>query len=850
MVGTDFYLKIKTALNEKDVENTYRNIMGQYFQENIESPYGTDGVIKTTVKYDDVQRKLLLIMEFKYDEDFTKSISVSKVLIQVLYYLKKFEEDGKTSPNVTFIGDKNESFVLHTNPILKYLDEDINWSLPPSSASKSNTELIQKINNDPEINPFIFSINKDFNFNEVVDKIKNLATNTHRLVRITEKNIPTIYEHFITKVIIDYKDYDANDLVSIFISLVLDKEASYLHPNKPNTIVINDNRHIKGNKKAYIAFFSHFQQEYKPIERRKFTEISDRLIEETNRRGKGEYYTPPSFVKYAHSRLDKVLKKNWRSNYVVWDSAWGTGNLTRDYSFENLYASTINDTDLNMGSQYNQRNEKFEYDFLNEDVETFSGMALIHMDSMLSDDELYKKYVNMPKELFMHLSNPKQPILFLINPPYKTGGTANAQDVESTLDLGNSAVGNAMRDEKMKVSEQLYAQFLYRILKMKRNLNLENVYIGLFSPSLFLTGQKYKTFRKEFLKDFLFCDGSIFKASHFADVKGNWAIDFSVWKTKDSFSKNELTTEFKHNVLSLNDIGEVEVTGEKMLWNLDKEKTLQEWLINPTEKGILLKNQLCFTSSFKTNGKIKKVRSDALGFFINDTNNIEATTKGCYLMSSKITRNIRTITIIPENFPQIMVAFTGRNLYRANWINQKDEFSAPDVNHKSYKVFEVLSVVHSIFSIKNNIISYRNLKENGKSYYGDNPWFFMSNESIQKLANNSNNNEAYNDSISNAGERFVYEYLKENKQFLTEQAKELIILAKNIIEKTFPFRNDFDLDNNEDKFLNTWDASWTQIRLLAKAYDESSLIAFNKKFKEFEFNLLEIAEDLKFLKYS
>lgn len=850
MVGTDFYLKIKTALNEKDVENTYRNIIGQYFQENIESPYGTDGVIKTTVKYDDVQRKLLLIMEFKYDETFSSSLSVSKVLVQVLYYLKKFENEGEIIPNITLIGDRNETFVLHNNAILKYLDEDLNWNLPPSGAGKNNIELIQKINNDPEINPFVFVINKDFNFNEVVNKIKSLATNTHRLVRITEQNISTIYDYFISNVIIDYKDYDANDLVSIFISLMLNKEASYLHPTKPNIIVINENRQIKVNSKSYKAFFSQFQQEYKPMERRKFTEISDRLIEETKRRSKGEYYTPSSFVKYAHQQLDKHLEGNWKSNYVVWDSAWGTGNLTRDYSFGHLYASTLHDTDLNMGEQYNSRSKKFKYDFLNADPETFSNMAVLFSDTMLSDEELYDKNVTMPKELFKHLSNSKQPVLFFINPPYATGGNANAQDVESKLNLGKSIVGDIMRDEKMKVSEQLYAQFLYRILKMKRNLNLENVYIGLFSPSLFLTGQKYKNFRAEFLKDFSFCDGSIFKASHFADVQGNWAIDFSIWKTKDNYSNSETVTEFKHNVLSLNELGEVEITGEKMLWNLDEEETLQSWIINPTEKNVILKDQPCFTSSFRTKGKIKKVRSDALGFFINDTNNIEAITKGCYLMPSKITRNIRTITIIPENFPQIMVALTGRNLYKANWINQKDEFSAPNTEHENYKLFEVLSVVHSIFSTRNNVISYRDLKLDGKTYYGDNHWFFMSNERIQRLSNDTNNNEIYSDSISNAGERFVYLYLKENKKYLTEQAKELIILATKIIEKTFPFRRDFNLDNNEDKFLNTWDASWTQVKLLAKEYDELSLITFNKKFKEFEFELLELAEDLKFLKYS
>src|SRR5699024_10180435 len=114
-----------------------------------------------------------------------------------------------------------------------------------------------------------------------------------------------------------------------------------------------------------------------------------------------------------------------------------------------------------------------------------------------------------------------------LNPPYGTGGNANAQDVKSKFNLSKSVVAESMRRDKLKVSEQLYAQFLYKIIKIKQNFNLKNIYIGLFSPSLFLTGPKYKKFRELLLKEFMFLEGSIFKASHFADVKDTWAIDFS-----------------------------------------------------------------------------------------------------------------------------------------------------------------------------------------------------------------------------------------------------------------------------------------------------------------------------------
>lgn len=835
MYNKNFYTLMSKAVNEKDIENAYRNALSSYFNENIISPYGTDGFIKTIVTYDDISKKLYLIMEFKYDEDFTNGINVAKVLVQVLYYLKKFEEDGEILPNVTLVADKNEAFVLHNNHLVDYLDENVNWKIAPSSAGENNLELVQKIYNDPNINPFVFDINKNFEFKHLIDKIKGYATNTQRKVRITDKNISTIYDYFISKVVVDYKKMDPNELVSIFISLMLNKDSSYLHPNRKNLAVINDDQLIRVNEKSFRSFFNHFQQDYKPEERRKFTEISDRLIEETKRRSQGEYYTPTAFVEYSQNMLSNHLGNDWRKRFVVWDNSWGTGNLTRDESFENLFASTIHETDLDMGEKYNRQNKKFQYDFLNDDPDSFNGMAM------------FMNNYKMPKELYEHFQKSDTPILFYFNPPYATGGNANAKGVKAKLDLAKSVVAEYMREEKLRVSEQLYAQFLYRIIKMKQNLNLTNVHIGLFSPSLFLTGQKYKKFRELFFSEFEFVDGILFQASHFADVKGSWAIDFSVWRSKDS--RKETQNTFKHSIVDLNEYGEVEEIGQKILWNLDGELTLQDWLLNPTEKNEVLKKHICFTSAFKFSNKIKEIRSDSLGFFINDTNNIEATTKGCYLMPSKINRNIRTITIIESNFAQCMVAFTGRNLFKPNWINQKDEFSAPDEDHEEYKLFEVLSVVYSIFSPKNNVISFRNIKVDNAKYNWNNEWFFMSNSSIRELANNHGNDDIYNDSISHAGERFAYKYLKENKGLLTDEAKDLIILGKRIIESTFSFRQSYHYEH-EDKFINTWDASWTQIKQLVTELDASLYKEFDKKFKQFEMQLLEIATKLGFLKYN
>src|SRR5699024_10910734 len=118
-----------------------------------------------------------------------------------------------------------------------------------------------------------------------------------------------------------------------------------------------------------------------------------------------------------------------------------------------------------------------------------------------------------------------------------------SQTAKSKFDLAKSVIGEIMREEKLKVSEQLYAQFLFRIIQIKLQNNSDNIYIGIFSPTLFLTGTKYKEFIKVFLKHFEFVKGSMFKASHFADVKDTWAISFTIWKSTKSLNK-KIQTDF------------------------------------------------------------------------------------------------------------------------------------------------------------------------------------------------------------------------------------------------------------------------------------------------------------------
>ena len=391
MAISKFYNQIKSAVIEREVEDVYNKGISLYFTEDIKHPFACDGLIETTTENG---KMLKLIIEYKLNETMTSKVNRAKVIAQVLFYLKRFENDGLILPNVCLIGDIDECFCFHINDILPYLDENVDWSLAPSSAGNC-IDLVMKIAEDEKINPYIFEIDENFSFKEVAEKIKSLAENVQRYVRVTEHNISNIFDYFCKKVVKDAKKIQPNDLVAIFMGVITDADEYYQHPTKKNVLVCKGGKQIAIKGDGFQSFFSYFNRNYTPQEKNKFAEISDRLIEDTNRRNKGEFYTPTLFVDYAHKMIAEQYGEDWKEKYVVWDNCSGTKNLTRDYYFKELYCSTLENAELAISDKYNREGVSLQFDFLNDSLD------------------------KLPQGLKSALEENK-PIIFFLNPPYAT----------------------------------------------------------------------------------------------------------------------------------------------------------------------------------------------------------------------------------------------------------------------------------------------------------------------------------------------------------------------------------------------------------------------------------------------
>ena len=812
-----FFDKIKEAKIERTVEDVYNEGINLYFptDKGIEYPFACDGFVDTKTDNDKV---LKLIIEYKFNEMMFNTVSRAKILVQVIYYIKKFEQNGMILPNVCMVGDKDECFVMHTNELLKYLDENVDWSISPSNAATANPDLVLKISQDANINPFIFEIDENFNFKLVAEKIKDLAENIQRYVRVTEHNLSKIFDYFCKNVLKGKTKLSGHDMVEIFMGVIGDKMNYFQHPSNPNILVCKG-RNVNINGNAFKSFFGYFDRNYTPQETMCLNGIADRLIVDADRRNSGDFWTPTMFVDYAHDMISKKLGEDWKEKYVVWDNCCGSLNLTRDYKFGELYCSTLYQSELNIGADYNPEATKFQFDFLNDEIVSKNSLLGVYNDKL-------------PKGLKDALINNK-PIVFFINPPYASAGIKGEN---SKKGCANTKINAQMKNDKIGACcQNLYAQFLYRILMIKREFNLTNCHIALFSPTLFLTGSSYAEFRNVFLNEFSFDDAIQFKASHFADVADSWGISFSIWHNGITENKNDFEYTLVDNV-----DGEIINVGKKIVYNIDNKISTSEW-IKCTEKATLDIPHV--SSGIKVNGSTGKAVKNMIGYIYNKSNNVDKNTQECALFST-IFSDGHGQNITTDNFDRCTTLFSARKLIEKNWVNSKDEYLAPNTEHPAYNEFVNDSLIYSLFHSSSNQSSLRNVDYKGKKWDIKNEFFWLSNKEIENLSNTNGFTQTYNDARTSK-ERYVYNKLQTIT--LSPEAQAVLDKASDIVRNTFKYRELFNQEHPEYQIMN-FDCGWYQIKALAKEYAKSDYEEFVKLFKELENKMRPMVYTLGFLK--
>lgn len=613
----------------------------------------------------------------------------------------------------------------------------------------------------------------------------------------------------------------------------------------------------------------------------------DQTIKEDSRRKHGAYFTPKIFVDYAHKMISEQFGEDWREKYIVWDCAWGTGNLTRDYNFKELYCSTLEQAELDIARDINNDATKFKYDFLNDN------------------------FGDLPEGLKQAFIE-KKSILFLINPPY--GGTGNGGANQGSKEKGllKTKINNKMLKEGIggAASQEFYTQFLYRIADLKREFNAD-VNIALFCNPKFMAGSNFKKFRNMFMGQFNFINGIYFNAGHFSDVSAVWGITFNIWKSGNDANRKE----FLHTLVDVKN-GKIIKIGEKILYNLDNEKTCSDWIKEPIKGIKTTRDALQMTSAlaWRDTGELRgSIAENSIGYYFNDGNRIQYNTRGCFIVSS-CTAHGHGNSILPENFSRVCSNFAARRLITQNWINDNDGYMVPagalgyyensgnQIQHNTqgcfivssctahghgnsilpnnfhrvcsnfaarrlidrkwfngedsymvpneeiikYLKFENDSIVFSLFENKSLQSSLRNVKSRGKIWNIKNEFFFMGKEEMMNLAEEAGFKELYNDA-ENSQNRFVYNILKHIE--ISSEAQAVLDKACDIVCKSFKYRKNIH-ENHPEYYLQAWDAGWYQIRKLSGEIPElkEDLLEFRSKFKILKEKMRPMVYELEFLK--
>ena len=817
----DFVNRLKQCTGEdvgphEGVSAVYSAFFASVFKNTADRAFGCDGywLLPEFFSPDGAY----MLTEYKFGRNLKSKLELAKVLAQCAYYIHKFIDAGRAIPKVVCIGDENESVFLSGEVLWKAVGKSTNYPLSPSGAA-GDENLMRAIMDSPYFdNLFVFNMDESCDLEGFIQTIKNIASagEDEVLIEVTEHNIDKIWMGF--KEIVfgkRKKGVEANEQVSVFVHYITN-HWDFIVDDAKGRFSLNGKVYTVADPKQFKAFRKHFGYVRSMLQKERLRATCDRFIEDQNRRKKGEFYTPTAFVDYAHKMIAKEFGENWKDEYVVWDCAWGTGNLTRDYKFKELYCSTLEQAELDIAAGVNPEATKFQYDFLNDPFEKLP-------------EGLQKAFMEGKK------------ILFLINPPYGTAQAGSGKGVNKK-GIAKTKVNEKMLEDGIgSASQNLYAQFLYRIARMKE-VN-PNIGIALFSPSLFLTGTAWKGFRKDFLSSFKYIGAIQFRADHFADVAANWGIMFSMWRN----GMPENITEFPCTCVDRNAEGDIVEVATKMVYNNDGGKSCSDWIKEDIKK---LKGedapQMTSALNYRDTGNLRgKLVKGAFGYYVNIANNINENAQGATLLSSCASR-ANGISILPQNFNRVVANFAARSMIKGNWMNYVDEYMVPNTEDPRYEEFQNDSIVYSLFDSKSNQSSLRQITYKGKLWDIKNEFFWMSRDEMVELADKHGFEELFNDAKASS-ERFVFKKLQGIE--LSSEAQAVLEKASEIVRKSFEYREEVHRLHPE-WHLNAWDAGWYQVKklvaeipFLAKDMEE-----FKTLFKALSEKMRPMVYELGFLK--
>ena len=744
-----------------------------------------------------------VFFEFKFSRSLQKRETRAAVLAQVMYYVRRLRLGyaDKVIPPVICVADGDQAFLTDTIKWRKFYGSEsrYDWELAPSTpdgklvsdlAAFAETDSIKVFNVLDQAEYELFS-QRLAHF-----RATQLAFDFRVKKLITEENFEEVFDYW-NKC---FGDSVRNGTKSSRYFLCDIQPGRSLYNRNENKVVFlvgpEEKRPKKILPKEYEWFWSNYEKVTDTAAIRNIIAKADRLTDEPIRRFTGEFFTPVHFARKAHTYLERVIgPKWWTKNYRLWDMAAGTGNLEWFLpadAYPSIYLSTLHHEDAQHCRRLFPGATVFQYDYLNDDVESvFDGQSLFDAPR------------RRPDKLAHDLLNPDLKWIIFINPPFATSQKAGYSG-ESKKSVSDTKIRPLMHQWGLgEVSRELFAQFLFRI---RQEFAGKQAHLGLFSTLKYLNSNNDQKVRDKVFQ-FTFEDGFVFSSANFSGTQqaNPFPVGFLIW---DLAKPRKLEMQ-RMEVTVLDD--DTSKIGRKWIVAEHRSRFLSKWI-----------DRLPATEVFPPLGSAISVKGDngdvrdrvAKGFLAslmckgNDVQNYNnvALLSGPYVSAG-------ALSIVPENFDKAMVVHAVRKNVRKNWLNDRDQFLQP--SEKPGLSFVRRCAVWNLFADSNHTASLRNVAYKGETFQVVNHFFPFKVSTVKKWE--TSDSEIARSLARDNDDRFVATWLSEQK--LDSASEELLELGRSVY-RVF-FKEFKDLPTSKYK-VEHWDAGWWQIkRCLVEAGLES-----------------------------
>ncbi|MBS0555911.1 MAG: hypothetical protein JSR27_00700 [Proteobacteria bacterium] len=719
---------------------------------------------------------------------------------QLLCYVRDARKKGEHVPPFLAVIDREKAALMETAKALPMLaDKSIKW---PKSGSAVDKAMAAQMAPYIETHFVVFKL--DSHEKEFIAAVKHAIT-AGEFVRtpITPDNLRQVFDKWVEMIGREIEGVDEVDYALLFFADIMfdagqkktsvaNLPARLLHEGDKPLFLLNGKTYELSSDHGYRNFWAIYHRPPEAEYRAYLLERRDSLLPLDERSFKGAFYTPLHIVDKAYDLLAQTLGRNWQQNYIVWDMCCGVGNLEVKHSnHRNVFMSTLDQADLDVmtASHTCVAATKFQYDYLNDDVDDFGRI----------DYSLTNK---MPRALRQAIADAKakkkgaKKILVLMNPPY--GEAANSQGNAGKADIATSAIGASM-DALGYASRELFVQFLTRIQR-----ELPSATVAFFSTLKYVNAPNFEQFRNEWKAKYL--GGFVVHSKAFDGLKGDFPIGFLVWDT----AKTEPLLKIKAAALDREGNG----VGEKNFYNLPNERFLSEWIIRLRKNDIDVVPLInAVTPTTKTeHARNTKWSNEAIGHFFCNGNDLQnAGTMTAIFSSVHSIGHAGGYFVTRENLWQAAIVFSVRRLIKPTWLNDRDQFLQP--SKELSDAFKADCLVWMLFNGSNLSAGANDLDWNGKK------WALV------------NHFIPYTETEVGAAGRFESDFMSQylSKLKPSPEAKAVLDEGRKLWRKFHATK--FEKKIRDEFKLNRPDAGWYQIRRALEANADAEAVDF-EPFKE------------------